>query len=478
MTSSFSTIDWVLVTGFLILSGIVGILARKRVSSLADFLVAGRKLRSVWGIATLSSTEMGLVTIVYFSEEAFRNGFVAIAAGVLAGVMMWIVGKTGFVIKRLRSMKVMTVPEYFEGRFNANIRWIGGVLTFFAGVLNMGIFLQVEGKFLTIIFGQPPSALPLIMGILLVIVLSYTILGGMLSVVITDVMQFIFISVGIVITTYFCVTHAGGFGGMVEAVAANYGDAGFNLLKAPDYGLLFLVWTGLYYLSGWSSWQPVAQRVFSMRDVETAQKLYKISSVLMFFRAALPMLWGIAALAILGAAGDSSTALPRMLATILPAGVIGFVTIGFLSASMSTYDSYLLSFSSIFVQDVVARHYKGILAEKRRMRYTQISILLIGVFIYFWGVYYQFTETVFRYITLTGSLSFAGTLTVLVGGIYFKRTSTGGAYCAFAGSAIPPVIGLLMPEVNSTWFGLMSFVLAPAGMVIGSMIWQKKKAGE
>jgi SSS family solute:Na+ symporter len=327
----------------------------------------------------------------------------------------------------------------------------------------------VEGNFLVIILGLPQSTLPLIVGILLIVVLAYTVLGGMFSVVITDVIQFIFISLGIVLTTIFAVTSAGGFSGMVDVVEAHYGSAGFNLWDAPNYGLLFLIWTGLYYLSGWSSWQPVTQRVFSMRDVATAQKLYKISSVLMFFRAAFPMLWGIAALAILGAAGDSSTALPRMLVTILPAGLIGFVTIGFLSASMSTYDSYLLAFSCIFVQDVVARHYKGVLDEKRRMMFTRVGMLLIAVFIYFWGVYYQFTETVFRYITLTGSLSFAGTLTVLVGGIYWRRATASGAYCAFVGSAIPPVIGLMMPEISSTWFGLASFVLAPAGMIIGSI---------
>ena len=477
MTSPFSLFDWILVIGFLCLSGVVGIIARKRISTLADFLVAGRKLRTVWGMATLASTEMGLVTIVYFSEEAYLNGFVAISAGFLAGLTMWIVGKTGLVIKHLRALNVMTVPEYFEGRFNANIRWLAGILTFLVGVLNMGIFLQVEGKFLIIIMGLPSSYLPLIMGVLLLVVLSYTILGGMYSVVITDVLQFVVITIGIFFTTYFSVNAAGGFSGMVDTVSEHYGSAGFNLMDAPRYGLLFLIWTGLYYLSGWSTWQPVAQRIFSMQDVSTARKLYRISSVLMLFRACFPMLWGIAALAVVGttlSGSETSTALPEMLIRVLPAGLIGFITIGFLSASMSTYDSYLLAFSSIFVQDVMGRHISRPLSEKERMLYTKIGILVIGVFIYFWGIYYQFTETVFRYITLTGSLSFAGTLTVLVGGIYWKRTTTAGAYCAFIGSAIPPIICLTVPEIDSTYGGLLSFILAPVGLVAGSLVTVKR----
>ncbi len=318
-----------------------------------DFLLVGRKLRSFRGLTTLASTEMGLVTIIYFSEEAYSNGFVAILAGIIAALTMWIIGRTGFVIKHLRSLGIRTVPEYFEIRFQPGVRWISGVLIFLTGILNMGIFLQVEGKFLSIAMGFPAHTLPVIMGIILVVVVSYTMLGGMHSVVITDVFQFFILLAGIVLITYFAFAHAGGFSGMVTAVQAHYGDAGFDLWKAPRYGLLFIIWTALYYTSGWSSWQPVVQRVFSMTDVTTAMKLYRISSVFMFFRACLPMLWGIAALAVIGIIPETQTALPQMLVRIIPAGMIGFVMIGFLAASMSTYDSYLLSFSAILVQDIV-----------------------------------------------------------------------------------------------------------------------------
>ena len=115
-------LTWILIGGFLLVSLIIGIIARSRVSHLDDFLVAGRSVRSIVGIATLSSTEMGLVTIVYFSQEAFANGFVAIATGVIAAVTMWVVGQTGFVIKKLRALKLRTVPEYFEKRYSPKIR--------------------------------------------------------------------------------------------------------------------------------------------------------------------------------------------------------------------------------------------------------------------------------------------------------------------------------------------------------------------
>ncbi len=475
MANTFTFIDWAFIIGFLVISLLIGMIARKRISSVDDFLLVGRKLRAFRGIATLASTEMGLVTIIYFSEEAYSNGFVALIAGLIAAVTMWVIGQTGFVIKHLRSLGIRTVPEYFEIRFRPGVRWIAGVFIFLTGILNMGIFLQVEGKFLTIAMGLPPDSLPYVMGSILLIVIIYTMLGGMHSVVITDVFQFLVLLAGIILISYYAFSHAGGFSGMAMAVREHYGDAGFNLNDAPRYGLLFILWTALYYTSGWSSWQPVVQRVFSMKNINTAKKLYRISSIFMFFRACLPMLWGIAALAILGMIPETQTALPEMMVRILPAGLIGFVMVGFLSASMSTYDSYLLSFSAILVQDIAAPFQKKTFDDKKRMLLMRIGIIVIGVFIYYWGIYYEFSETVFRYIALTGSLAFAGTLTGLVGGIYWKKTSTGGVYLAFLASAIPPVFSLIHPGISTTSAGLLSFVLAPVCLVIGSYLFPDKK---
>jgi SSS family solute:Na+ symporter len=479
MSTSLSIVDWIFIIAFLIMSCIIGILARRKISSLSDFLVAGRKLRSLWGLATLSSTEMGLVTIIYYSEEAYQNGFVAITAGVIAAITMWIVGKTGFIIDRLREYQVMTVPEYFEIRFNSHIRWVAGVLTFLTGVLNMGIFLQVEGHFLVIVMGLSPSLLPLVMGSILVIVVAYTMSGGMVSVVLTDIFQFVLILIGITVTTVIALNHSGGFSGLITAVHEHYGNEGFLPFAAPRYGMLFILWTCMYYLSGWTSWQPVVQRVLSMESVSTARKLYRISSIFMFFRACIPMIWGIAALAVLGIVSETSTILPTMISQIVPTGLIGLTLIGFLSASMSTYDSYLLSFSSILAQDIVSPWIKHPLTSKSRVLIIRIGIIIIGLFIFTWGVFYEFSESVFRYITLTGSLSYAGIVTALVGGIYWKRVSTNGVYCAFAGSAILPLICLFIPSINSTYAGMTSFVLAPVGLIVGSLIWKRKeKSGD
>ena len=103
------------------------------------------------------------------------------------------------------------------------------------------------------------------------------------------------------------------------------------------------------------------------------------------------------------------------------------------------------------------------------MFYTRVTIVIIAVFVYLFGIFFTFTETVFRLIVLTGSLSYAGILSGLVGGLYWKRANTRGAYCAFAASAIPPVVSLIVPGIDPTNAGLLSFVLAPLALIIGSV---------
>ena len=133
MNSHFALVDWLLVFGFLVFYSYLGVRARMHSSSLDEFLVMGRRLGPVWGVATLAATETGLVTLIYFAEEAYLSGFVAFSVAALAALTMWIVGRTGFVITRLRTLEVRTMPEFMEGRFNARVRSITGLAAFVVG---------------------------------------------------------------------------------------------------------------------------------------------------------------------------------------------------------------------------------------------------------------------------------------------------------------------------------------------------------
>ena len=119
------------------------------------------------------------------------------------------IGLTGFCIKPLRDSGVITIPELFEKQFGPRIRWAAGVVIVLGGLLNMGVFLRIGGEFLVLVAGLDASYLEIIMTVLLVGVAVYTILGGMLSVLVTDFLQFVVMSVGLIVVTVLILSNVG-----------------------------------------------------------------------------------------------------------------------------------------------------------------------------------------------------------------------------------------------------------------------------
>ena len=100
---TFTSLDWIIVIAYLILSVAIGMIGRRYVGSVAHYLVAGRELGVFVGIATLAATEIGTITFMYNAELGYRYGFAPFVVALISGLVMVIIGRTGFVITRFRS---------------------------------------------------------------------------------------------------------------------------------------------------------------------------------------------------------------------------------------------------------------------------------------------------------------------------------------------------------------------------------------
>ncbi|HUT89880.1 MAG TPA: hypothetical protein VMY37_10305, partial [Thermoguttaceae bacterium] len=82
--TNFSALDWGIVAAYLAVSVVIGLLVRKYIRNMVDFVTAGRGLGTCLGIATLTGTEMGLVTLMYSAQKGFVGGFAAFHIAVAA----------------------------------------------------------------------------------------------------------------------------------------------------------------------------------------------------------------------------------------------------------------------------------------------------------------------------------------------------------------------------------------------------------
>ena len=511
--TNFSGWDWAIVAVYLAGTVVIGLYVNRYIRNMADYVVAGRSLKSFIAIASMVGTELGLITVMYAAQKGFTKGFAAFHIGLVAGVATLIVGLTGFIVVPLRRMRVMTIPEFYEKRYGRGVRVFGGLLLAVAGILNMGLFLKAGAIFLTGLTGlTDPTYVNVVMTVLIALVLVYTILGGMVSVVITDYLQFVVLSFGMLLACAFAIRELE-WSSLVETVKTVHGPAGFNPFDPRGFGTCYVVW--MIFTAGLIScavWQTAVIRACSVESTRVVKRLYAWSSIGFMIRFMIPQFLGICALAYMwqdphtrqiffdgGKPVDDTIltlhAMPVFLSQILPIGLIGLIGAGMLAAFMSTHDSYLLCWSSVLVQDVVDPCLRRPLSNRARLTLARVLIFLIGVFLLVWSLWYPLELDLWDYMAVSGAIYFTGAFALLLAGIYWKRASRVGAYLALGCGAcavlgLKPVKNAVADRLSSwglaydfSWIqsehvGLATAALAVALIFLGSLAFPDPKPTE
>ena len=466
--TNFTPLDWVIVVVYLLLSVGVAFFVKRYAGNMTNFVSAGRAVGTWLGIATLTGTEMGLITVMYSAQKGFTSGFAAFHIGVIAGIVAFLIGVTGFIVVRLREHEVLTIPEYYEKRFGCRTRILGGIMLAFGGLLNMGLFLKVGAMFIVGITGMVPDSVAVntVMVVLLALVLVYTVIGGMISVVITDYIQFVILSVGILVAGWLAIESVGptpgfwvGWDNLFETVRTHKGEAGFNPVAADSsFGFEYVAWMFFLGIVNCALWPTAVARALAMESTTALKRQYTWSSISFAIRMIIPNLLGVCAFVFVmtkapdlqaaffpeeadAKAVDNLYAMPIFLGRILPAGLIGLITAAMIAAFMSTHDGYLLCWSTVITQDIIAPLFKERLDNPTRIKITRVLIVLIGLYILYWGLVYTGEEDIWDYMAVTGAIYFTGAFSLLFGGLYWHRASSTGAVLALL-VGITAVLGL------------------------------------
>ncbi len=503
MTNFSWPIDGSIVGLYIVATMAAGIAVRKYVGKVEQFLIAGREMNLYLGIASLAATEFGIVTCMYTAQKGFENGFAGAVPGLLQAAAMFLVGYTGFCVKPLRDAGVMTIPELFQKKYGTGIRWLAGVVIVLGGLLNMGVFLRMGGEFLINATGlgaqtvqaesvaktaqapaQPTTPvaqetsnakqagesvfqrykLEIIMTILLLAVAIYTILGGMLSVLVTDFLQFIVMSLGLIAVTVLILVNIG-WGPLVETVQSHYGEGGFNPFKNDKMGWPFVIFNALVNTAAVLTWQTTIQRLLAAKDTKTGRQVYTRTSFFFVCRWLIPVLWGIAALAVLaptsidfdahkfianGQTYSTIHAMPVFLGAFVPIGLMGILIAAMLAADMSTDSSYMLTWASVIYNDILAPFRRKAWSEKRGLIWSRTIVALIGVFLLIFGLWYPLKGDLWNYLTVTGTIYLASMSTLLIACCYWKSANNWGAAGAIVLGAAFQIAILILEQQPST----------------------------
>lgn len=456
---------------YLLVSIAIGLYAARRVHSTADYAVAGRSLPLPIVIATTFATWFGSETVLGIPAR-FTSGSLGDVVEDPFGASLCLVLVGLFFARKLYVRNLITLGDYYRQRYGRMVEVVCSMMI----ILSYLGWVAAQVTALGLVFhllSDGAISLPLGMVIGTVVVLLYTLYGGMWSVALTDFIQMIVIVLGLVAIAVFSAQLAGG----ADRVIAHASDTG-KFRFFPEGGgkeWLFFIGAGITMMLGSIPQQDVFQRVMSSRDAKTAVRGPVIGGSLYFAFALVPMFIVTSAVMVLG---DRATAMlqddPQKL---LPSFVMGSMPMmlqvaffgALLSAIMSTASATLLAPSTTFVENILRNIHPG-MSDAATLKAMRTTVVV-------------FTGTVLAYaITMQGSsiyelvsgayqVPLVGAFVPLLCGLYWKRATTQGAIASVVLGIGVWALFMLTPSLGEAFpQQLAGLIAAFAGMGLGSLL--------
>jgi solute:Na+ symporter, SSS family len=452
------------VVGFLCITVTIGVVTVKLVRGQSRrYIVAGKSL-PLFFVGTMLSAQaidgnssLGNAGLVY--DFGFWAGAV-LPLGLVICLLL-----TGFIFgKRLNKLSLLTLPDFYFRRYGKAVEGFSGILMMVSfAVLVAGNF-AASGFIFEKVFG-----VDLVLGIFIaaLIVLSYTIFGGLFSCAYTDIFQIYLAVFGFwAAFVYF----AGGFAGpswthMVNAVPGGYTD--FSGLFSKSNGAL-VNWSAILSLGlGDLVALDFMERVFAARDGRTASRGAYWGATVTLATVIPTSFIGIFAYTVLakGEVSNSFLVFPQIAIHHVPAWIGVLMLAGVLGAAMSTANGGILAMSAVVSRNLLQRDIVGTFMPHRKMHNRQLLWatrtvmvpVMLAAFVIAWR-----SPQPGKYLVLAFDIVFAGALVPLIGGLFWKKANTPAALASLTIGSIARLIGYFY--FNSILFHPSANALSYAGI--------------
>ncbi|MGH8870105.1 MAG: sodium:solute symporter [Actinomycetes bacterium] len=416
--------DAVVVVAYFVLMLAVGGWAAHRARTQDEFLVAGRRLGHTMYFGTLSAVVLGGASTIGGVGLGYSYGLSGAALVVILG--LGIVGLSTLVAGRLTRLGVYTVSEMLELRYNASARVLtAGVMTAYDLMLTVTSTIAV-GTVFDVLLGVPPVSAVAVGG---GIVLAYSVLGGMWSVTLTDIVQFAIMTVGVFFVLLpVGLVQAGGPSGLTEELPDSYFALG-------SIGSGTIVTFFLIYFFGILIGQDIWQRVFTARDDKVARRSGVASGLYCMAYGIAGAVIGMSAKVLLPDLAVPDNAFALLVKEVLPVGVRGLLLAAALAAIMSTASAGLLASATLTSHDLHPRLFRG---GPEGVSRTRLYTLVFGVTSI---VIACLVNDVVGALTVAYNILVGGLLVPILGGLFWRRATSAGALSA---SAVGTVVVIML----------------------------------
>lgn len=441
----------------------VSFYASKFVKNSNDYVLAGRNLPFYMALATVFATWFGSESILGASSRMAEGGFLNVIEDPFgAGLCLILIGI--FFAKKLYVLNHLTIGDYFEARYNktvATILSIAITITYFGWVAAQFVALGIIMQF---VFGMS-----FINGLIIAagIVVVYTYIGGMWSVVMHDLIQTTIIILGL-IAILVEVVYKIGIHSVILATPPEF----FRI--APDHTTKdWLAFIAALMTIGIGSipQQDVYQRAMSAKSAVVSSWASISGGVLYFTIVLIPLFLGLAARSLypelVAPGADSQLLIPTLISnnTNIFTQIIFYGAL--LSAIMSTASGALLAPATLLAENIIKPFFPR-LPDVRLLHFIKISILVIAAGAIMLAVK---QGDIYELVGGAYSITLVSAFVPLAAGLYFKKANSLGALLsALLGAISWQYAEHFANEDSIVPSIIIGFLASITGMLIGMLI--------
>jgi len=411
---------------------LIGLYFYKKNESMSDYVIGDRKLNPLVTSLSAQASDMsgwlllGLPGLAYASTNGMLEA-VWTALGLAVGTYLnWL-----FVAKRLRnytfiSGDAITLPEYFENRFRDTTKLLRTISAFM--ILIFFLFYTASGfvagaKLFSSVFGFSYTV-ALIIGVMVIV--SYTFLGGFMAVCWTDLVQGILMLLAVVVTPIVTFSASGQINGLLNTAYADFENL-FTFSTGQPISLIIII--------SWVAWgfgyfgQPhILARFMAIRSPKEIKTARRIAMVWVLISLSAAVVVGIVGRIYLGNALDlksSETIFMVLVSDLFPPLIAGVLLSAILAAIMSTADSQLLVTSSAITGDFYKSIFKKNASQNELVWVSRATVILVALIAGFLAL--DENSSVFRLVSYAWAGFGAGFGPVVLLSLYWKRMTRNGA---------------------------------------------------
>lgn len=413
------------IAGYMLLQLALSWYANSKIKSEADYLLAGRHLGLWMGSFSLFATWFGAETVVASSGAIAGDGLAGGRAEPF-GYAICLVLLGTLIASRLRAGKYVTTADFYRGRFGpaaekiavllmvpTSLIWAAAQVLAFAHILAATVHIDLGAA--------------LLLGTGMVVV--YTTLGGFLGDVITDNIQSVVITLGLIVTALFIVAQLGGLDQAIGFITPER----LNLLSDQE-PVLAQIDEWMIAIVGSLVAQEAISRILATRSEQVAKQTCYIAAFLYFTVGLIPVFIGLVGYSLVSPDSYGDGFLPRIAETVLPDFAYVLFIGALISAILSTVNTTLLSLGGLIGHNIIIHGWpEKFPNEASKVRLQRLLVIGAGLLTYVIAIG---GENIYALIESSSSFGSAGLVVCLLFGLWTRHGSLYAALTAmFVGVA-------------------------------------------